>query len=627
MAFNKINQRLNGLNPLSYLGENAYQPSEFVTNTSDPTANDSQNFALGTFWLNTNTNALWYLASLASGIATWIKISSGTGNTETLTGNSGGPISPDGSFNINVVGDGTTINAVGNPATHTITFSAVGTGLVTSLETQDSHVVTPTGGVIQLSGSGVLHTTGTVGPNTATINLTNGTNGQLLIGGGANAAWASLTSTGGTITFTPGANSLNLEAAAAVSDSFVTDSGTATPVAHVLDIKAGVSTQNSGSSVEFTGATNVVLLNVTDSLGNTIIGKGSGNASLTGTNNTILGKASGAAFTTAASNVVVGEGALAASLTGANNVIIGTGAGSAYTTSEYSNVIIGNGVPGVATELGVIRIGNAAEGYDNIFIGFNSGANASQVIGTANDNVCLGSSTLSLLTDGGGNSAFGAIALAALTSGDGNMAIGNACLTTLTNGDSNSCIGWHSMDQLITGDYNASLGYESGHNCTGAESSNIFINNIGVMGDNNTCRIGATTGTGTQQLNKTFIAGIAGVTTTVNDAVAVLISVSTGQLGTVSSSLRYKENVQDMDSYSNRLMKLRPVIFNYKKDERAHVQYGLIAEEVDQIFPELVVYHNDQPESVRYHELPTILLNELIKLSNRVKELEDKLKS
>jgi len=104
------------------------------------------------------------------------------------------------------------------------------------------------------------------------------------------------------------------------------------------------------------------------------------------------------------------------------------------------------------------------------------------------------------------------------------------------------------------------------------------------------------------------------VTTGVVDAVAVLVD-SAGQLGTMSSSARFKEDIHDMGEASRRLMQLRPVVFRYKQassDGSKPLQYGLIAEEVAETFPELAAYGADgQVETVQYHLLPAILLNEL----------------
>lgn len=173
-----------------------------------------------------------------------------------------------------------------------------GSGTVTSLHTPDGNTVTPNLGVINFaeSGSG-LTITGTNGSNTVTFTLSD-SNAQ----------------------------------------SFVTDSGPATPAANVLNIKANVATLNAGSSVEFTGSGSTVLLNVTDSNNNTIVGKSSGKAGITGTANTVFG-----------------EGSLTAITSGSKNIVIGQAAGTSYTSSESSNILIGN--TGTAAESNVLRIG------------------------------------------------------------------------------------------------------------------------------------------------------------------------------------------------------------------------------------------------------------------------------
>jgi len=145
-------------------------------------------------------------------------------------------------------------------------------------------------------------------------------------------------------------------------------------------------------------------------------------------------------------------------------------------------------------------------------------------------------------------------------------------------------------------------------------SDNIAIGNSGVAGESATIRIGNSE-VGTSQ-GRTFVAGISGVTTGIDDAVPVLVD-SAGQLGTVSSSRRYKEDIEDMAGASESLLSLRPVTFRYKKtfkDGDKPIQYGLIAEEVAEVFPDLVVYTEDgEPETVKYHLIATMLLNELQK--------------
>src|SRR5207302_114720 len=111
---------------------------------------------------------------------------------------------------------------------------------------------------------------------------------------------------------------------------------------------------------------------------------------------------------------------------------------------------------------------------------------------------------------------------------------------------------------------------------------------------------------------RNFQAGIFGSGPIVGAAVLVDAN---GQLGTIPSSIRYKENVQDMQEASHAILSLRPVTFNYKSDESKSKQFGLIAEEVHAVLPALVVRGADgEIETVKYHELAVLLLNELIKL-------------
>ncbi|MFN7979510.1 MAG: tail fiber domain-containing protein [Vicinamibacterales bacterium] len=124
---------------------------------------------------------------------------------------------------------------------------------------------------------------------------------------------------------------------------------------------------------------------------------------------------------------------------------------------------------------------------------------------------------------------------------------------------------------------------------------------------------------------RAFIAGIRAVTTGANDAIPVVID-STGQLGTVSSSARTKHDIADLPAdVGARLQQLRPVQFRYNQafaNGEQPLQYGLIAEEVEQVLPELVAMGKDgAPETVKYHVLPSLLLAEVQRLSREVAEL------
>ena len=148
-----------------------------------------------------------------------------------------------------------------------------------------------------------------------------------------------------------------------------------------------------------------------------------------------------------------------------------------------------------------------------------------------------------------------------------------------------------------------------------AGSGNIYIGTEGPGIDNGTIRIGGSTTFSDQAIQtKFFVSGVRGITTSNNDAVPVLID-SAGQLGTVSSSRRFKEDIRDMGDASRSLMRLRPVTFRYRNpfaDGSKPVQYGLIAEEVAEVYPDLVARSADgQIETLKYQVLDAMLLNEV----------------
>ena len=176
-----------------------------------------------------------------------------------------------------------------------------------------------------------------------------------------------------------------------------------------------------------------------------------------------------------------------------------------------------------------------------------------------------------------------------------------------------------SPESNTTGSNNIALGNNSGINAT-IGNFNIYIGNPGVAAETNTIKIGTSF-----VQTKTFIAGIRGATTGVANAVSVVID-SAGQLGTTSSSRRYKEESQDMAESSSGLMKLRPVTFRYTKayaNGDRPVQPGLIAEEVFEVYPELVVHDsNGEIETVQYQKLIPMLLNELQKQERELKDQE-----
>jgi hypothetical protein len=220
-------------------------------------------------------------------------------------------------------------------------------------------------------------------------------------------------------------------------------------------------------------------------------------------------------------------------------------------------------------------------------------------------NTATGKNAFQSNTFGELNTATGGNALFNNTEGDLNAATGNDALFSNTTGEQNTAMGRRALFSNTTGDNNTALGHNAGANVTG--SNNIHIGNEGVATDTARIRIG-TVGIQTA----TSIAGIFGAPSLGGVSVEVNRN---GRLGTVLSSRRVKDDIRDMAEASAGLGKLRPVTFHYKAEPATgprSIEYGLIAEEVAEIYPELVVLDRDgQPSGVRYHVLPAMLLNEL----------------
>ena len=281
------------------------------------------------------------------------------------------------------------------------------------------------------------------------------------------------------------------------------------------------------------------------------------------------------------------------------------------TASDYSNTFVGQGAG--SSNTGVNN--NTASGYQALF--YNT---------TGNANTASGYQALWFNTTGIGNTAIGSQALYSAYAVGGNTAVGDAALLKNNSGSNNTAIGYGAGAALgrantLGGSNNIMVGSTAGGNYQFSEGGNIAIGNIGVTTESNHIRIGNTYSVDLCTLpcqTATYIAGIYGVTTESGGAVQVLID-SNGNLGTVSSSRRYKEDIHDMDAASDGLLRLRPVTFRYKKpyaDGSKPIQYGLIAEEVADVYPDLVVRGKDgQIETVQYYKLDAMLLNEVQKLA------------
>jgi len=365
---------------------------------------------------------------------------------------------------------------------------------------------------------------------------------------------------------------------------------------------------------------------------NTAVGAYALTNNASGNSNTGIGAGALAINTTGSDNTAVGNRALWSNSTGAGNTAAGSYALTVNTTG-FDNTASGYqalrnntiGTRNVAS--GAFALRDNSSGYGNTAIGMvaltqNTTGVRNTAVGdsalfyntTGYRNTAVGLAALSRNTTGDRSSAMGNRALLMNTTGAHNTAQGSSALESNTTGTDNTACGYKALFGNTTGLRNVALGQLAGSNLT-VGNDNIDIGNTGVAAENAAIRIG-TAGTQT----RAFIAGIRGVTTANANAIPVLID-SAGQLGTVSSSRRFKEDIQDMGDATDKLLALRPVTFRYKPEVQAGerpLEYGLIAEEVAEVFPDLVVYDDEgQPFTVKYHLLSAMLLNELQKLSGR----------
>jgi hypothetical protein len=240
---------------------------------------------------------------------------------------------------------------------------------------------------------------------------------------------------------------------------------------------------------------------------------------------------------------------------------------------------------------------------------------------TADENTATGAGALFSHTDGGGNTANGAFALFSHTSGIDNTVVGDRALLLSTTGGFNTAVGEAALLNNDTGSNNVAIGVQAlGNNISG--SNNIVLGNVagsGVTTANDVICIGA----GGENVDSScYIGGIFNATS--SGGTAVFIN-SAGKLGTSTSSQRFKEAIKPMEQASAALFALKPVSFHYKKeiDPQGTKQFGLVAEEVEKVNPDLVVRDKEgKPYTVRYDQVNAMLLNEFLKEHRKVEELE-----
>jgi len=307
---------------------------------------------------------------------------------------------------------------------------------------------------------------------------------------------------------------------------------------------------------------------------------------------------------------------------------LGTPVHAQFMSEELSEDLIGNtaagdgalsievlyegsgGICGIETTY-ACGAGNTAVGYAPL------GQNT-----TGSYNTAVGDTALHVNSTGSNNSALGYEALHSNKTGSDNTASGVNALYENTDGNYNTASGQGALHNNTSGSRNIAVGFQAGFDLT-TGNNNIDIGNEGVKGESGIIRIGTS-----PSQTATYIAGISG-----ESVIGTYFCVnSDGQLGTngsgcaTTSSRRYKEDIQPMAELSERLLKLRPVTFRYKAadaDGNKSIQYGLIAEEVADVLPELVVFDKDgQPDAVMYQVLTPMLLNEVQKQAAEIRDLK-----
>ncbi len=359
---------------------------------------------------------------------------------------------------------------------------------------------------------------------------------------------------------------------------------------------------------------------------NTAVGSGALSSNTSGNSNTAVGYASVRSNTTGASNTGLGSSTLFNNTTGNNNTAIGGSSLASNTTGGGNTAVGGSSLVSNATGTGNVAVGFQALALNtadhNVAVGFGAmqnnatgGANTGLGDGalysntTGNGSTAVGFNAL-LLSNANDNTAVGNAALRFTTTGNNNTGLGRATLTANTTGSGNTGLGANVLFNNTTGTGNVAVGQFAGFNLTTGDN-NIDIGNNGVAAESNTIRIGA-------GQTATYIAGIAGATSA--GGVAVFVD-GAGHLGTITSSARFKEDIQDIGDSSSALMSLRPVRFHYTKDvdPSGLAQYGLVAEEVAKVDRDLVVFdEKGEPQTVRYHFVNAMLLNEVQRQARRV---------
>jgi uncharacterized coiled-coil protein SlyX len=277
-------------------------------------------------------------------------------------------------------------------------------------------------------------------------------------------------------------------------------------------------------------------------------------------------------------------------------------------------------------------VANTAVGWYSLFSNtdgsYNTGVGAGtllfnvgdQTTGDGTQNTAVGTAALLFNTTGNNNTAVGAAALLNNTTGNRNTAIGDLALFSNTTSGGNTATGFQALFSNTEGINNTAVGGNAGFGLTGSNNIVIGYNVFGLTGDSGTIRIGNNFQTAT------YIAGIYGTFNTAQSAVVYIDP--DGRLGTGPSARRFKKDIADMGAASEVLLSMRPVTFHFKTQDtekagREISQFGLIAEEVAEVNPDLILRDKEgEIYSVRYDAVNAMLLNEFLKAHSKMEEQE-----
>jgi hypothetical protein len=334
-------------------------------------------------------------------------------------------------------------------------------------------------------------------------------------------------------------------------------------------------------------------------------------------------------------NTALGGGALALNL-GDSNTAVGAAALLLNTTGEQNTAVgtdtlVFNDTGASNTAIGFFALGDNTSSGNTAAGAFALTSNTAGTFNTA-----IGGGSLLSNTDGNGNTAAGTLALNVNIHGGLNTAVGLGALQNSLNsnntavgagaiglttiGANNTAVGFSALHNNLIGGGNTAVGSGALENATAGLNIGVGLNaGSGVTTAHNAICIGTA---GDDVNDSCFVGNVFGVTTDLSDAVPVFVD-SLGQLGTVNSSQRFKKDIQPMESTSSSVLGLKPVTFHYKTDKRNTPQFGLIAEEVAKVNPDLVVRDkNGQLLTVRYDAVNAMLLNEFLKEHKKVQDLE-----